>query len=160
MFAVVGLAEHPSCGVHRVAHQGVRPPVRAAEEPGEHGACLDTLADHERTVGRSDRERSLEECVGRVPWADWSTGTEHELDAIAGNIGVQHRDAEVVACGDDLVDQLPEGFGHAHRPEAIELLGDADHHDEANRDESVFAAEIGEGRELFDDCSRNVRSSS
>ncbi len=46
----LGLAEHAGSGVHRVAHQGVRASVCAAEEPGEHPAGLNSLADHERTV--------------------------------------------------------------------------------------------------------------
>ena len=46
-FAIVRLAEHAGCGVHRVAHQRVGASMFTAQESHEHPAGLDALAEHE-----------------------------------------------------------------------------------------------------------------
>ncbi len=50
----------------------------------------------------------------------------------------------------------PSAVGHAVGPEPLELLGEADHHREAHGDQAVFAAEVGERRQLLDHGRRYV----
>ncbi len=149
--AVAGLAEHAGSRVDRVAHQGVRPPVRGAEESGEDAARLRTLAQREPAVDDRDGERCVQQGVTDVAGVHGRSGAEDELETVVGDVGVQRGHPERRGHLDDVVDERTQCGSGSVAADLVQRRTDAADHHEADGDESVLAPEVGERLELLAD---------